>query len=252
MREVFKAFLTTRTVAALSAALLIGGCGGGGDSGGSTVTPTPGTPTPGFTEVEPALTADNLRLFGELDTSVGASVGFVVLSNDSQSLDTIDWQQTSGPAVDLLAAHTQAVGFDIPAAGTYEFTVTTTTNGQQRSLNFTLNAEASTEDNQANIRLDHMATERGRVSLRVDSPTAKIITDAQWEQLAGPEAEDIVYQEDSTGGPLQSAFFAAPEVTQDEVMEFSVTLTFDDGTTATDTVLVGINDAPVDSNGIFT
>ena len=145
MREVFKAFLTTRTVAALSAALLIGGCGGG-DSGGSTVTPTPGTPTPGFTEVEPALTADNLRLFGELDTSVGASVGFVVLSNDSQSLDTIDWQQTSGPAVDLLAAHTQAVGFDIPAAGSYEFTVTTTTtNGQQRSLNFSLNAEATTE-----------------------------------------------------------------------------------------------------------
>ena len=253
MREVFKAFLTTRTVAALSAALLIGGCGGGGDSGGSTVTPTPGTPTPGFTEVEPALTADNLHLFGELDASVGASVGFVVLSNDSQSLDTIDWQQTSGPAVDLLAAHTQAVGFDIPAAGSYEFTVTTTTtNGQQRSLNFSLNAEATTEDNQANIRLDHMATERGRVSLRVDSPTAKIITDAQWEQLAGPEAEDIVYQEDSTGGPLQSAFFAAPEVTKDEVMEFSVTLTFDDGTTASDTVLVGINDAPLSSSGIFT
>ncbi|MEC9261045.1 MAG: hypothetical protein VYD53_06890, partial [Pseudomonadota bacterium] len=254
MREVFKAFLTTRTAAALSAALLLGGCGGGGgDSGGSTVTPSPGTPTPGFTEVEPALTADSLRLFGELDASVGASVGFVVLSNDSQPLDTIDWQQTSGPAVDLLAAHTQAVGFDIPAAGTYEFTVmTTTTNGQQRSLNFTLNAEATTEDNQANIRLDHMATERGRVSLRVDSPTAKIITDAQWEQLAGPEAEDIVYQEDSTGGPLQSAFFAAPEVTQDEVMEFQVTLTFDDGATASDTVLVGINDAPVSSNGIFT
>ena len=249
MREVFKAFLITRTAAALSAALLFGGCGGGSNI----VTPTPGTPTLGFTEVEPALTADNLRLFGELEANVGASVGFVVLSNDSQSLDTIDWQQTSGPAVDLLAAHTQAVGFDIPAAGSYEFTVTTTTtNGQQRSLNFSLNAEATTEDNQANIRLDHMATERGRVSLRVDSPTAKIITDAQWEQLAGPEAEDIVYQEDSTGGPLQSAFFAAPEVTQDEVMEFSVTLTFDDGTTATDTVLVGINDAPVDSNGIFT
>ena len=90
MREVFKAFLITRTAAALSAALLFGGCGGGSNI----VTPTPGTPTPGFTEVEPALTADNLRLFGELDTSVGASVGFVVLSNDSQSLDTIDWQQT--------------------------------------------------------------------------------------------------------------------------------------------------------------
>ena len=253
MREVFKAFLATRTAAALSAALLIGGCGGGGDSGGSTVTPTLGTPAPGFTEVAPALTVDNLRLFGDLNASVNASVGFVVLSNDSQTLDTIDWQQTSGPAVDLLAAHTQAVGFDIPATGTYEFTVTaTTTSGEQRALSFTLTAVASGAENQANIRLDHMATERGRVSLRVDSPTAKIITDAQWEQLAGPQAEEIVYQEDSTGGPLQSAFFAAPEVSEDQVMEFAVTLTFDDGTTASDTVLVGINDATISSNGIFT
>lgn len=250
MREVFKAFVKAPVVVAISTAILLGGCGGGG--GDSTVSP-PGTPSPGYTDAVPVMTSNNLALYGDLNTTAQSSVGFVLLSNDTQTISTVSWQQISGPQVDLLAAHTQAIGFDVPAAGTYEFSVTaTTTSGQQRSLSFSLTATANTDENQANIRLDHMATERGRVSLRVDSPTAKIITSAAWEQLAGPVAEDIVYQEDTTGGPMQSAFFAAPQVSADAVMEFAVTLTFDDGTTARDTVLVGINDAAVNNSGIFT
>ncbi|OFI35386.1 hypothetical protein BFC17_17290 [Alteromonas lipolytica] len=199
------------------------------------------------------MAADGLQLFGELNAEVFSASGFVVLSADNDPLATVEWQQLSGPPLHLLAAHTQAIGFDLPASGQYELAIlATTASGAQRQLRFTLEALASSDENRAAIRLDHMATERGRVSLRVDSDTSKIITDIVWEQLAGPTVNDIEYQADVTAGPLHSAFFAAPEVDSDEVMVFAATLTFDDGATASDKVYVGINDAPTDRRGIFT
>lgn len=223
------------------------GCGGGTSGDQSTIASTDYTP------VEPVFSENELDLYGTLTASTNDSVGFVILAQDDADITSVDWQQLSGPEVSILAAHTQAIGFDAVQAGDYEFSVNVSmASGIERSLTFILAVSESTELNKANIRLDHMATERGRVSLRVDSSSGKIITNASWVQTGGPEPASVTYQEDSTGGPMQSAFFDAPLVNEDSVMAFEVTLTFDDGSEATDNVFVGINDTPINNNGIFT
>ncbi|NVK57391.1 MAG: hypothetical protein HWE26_17440 [Alteromonadaceae bacterium] len=246
MRAFYQAVITTVVVTLLCAC---GGSGGNSSNTGGETVPPPSEQD----QLVPILTGDNLALYGQLSATSGESVGLVVLSADNNPLTTVNWQQQSGPQVEILAAHTQAIGFDIPTPGSYEFTVNAITNdGQQREMSFTLIASDDAPSEVANVRLDHMATERGRVSLRVDSPTPKIITAVNWQQTAGPAAQAVTQQGDSGNGPLQNLFFTAPLVSRDTVLEFAVTLQFDDGSEATDKVLVGVNDTAIDDNGIFT
>ncbi|MEC7470358.1 MAG: hypothetical protein VYC51_10960, partial [Pseudomonadota bacterium] len=249
MRQVFKAFVTTSVTLAFTVGLAA--CGGSGDS--NSPTNSPGNSNPDFTRLSPALTEDGLAIYGDLSVDVNTSAGFVVLADNGASLTDIAWQQTAGPTVTLLSSQSQAIGFDVPEAGDYSFTVTATTStGDTRSASVSLTANGNSTDDIVNLRLDHMATERGRISIRVDSPANKIITATQWTQLAGPEPDEITYQEDSTNGPFRSAFMEAPEVSRDEVMAFRVTATFDDGATASDDVLIGVKEASIANNGIFT
>lgn len=249
MRQVFKALVTTSVTLAFTVGLAA--CGGSGDS--NSTPNSPGNSNPDFTRLSPALTEDGLAIYGDLSVDVNTSAGFVVLADNGASLTNIAWQQTTGPSVTLLSSQSQAIGFDVPEAGDYSFTVTATTSaGDTRSASVSLTANDNSTDDIVNLRLDHMATERGRISIRIDSPANKIITATQWTQLAGPEPDEITYQEDSTNGPFRSAFMEAPEVSRDEVMAFRVTATFDDGATASDDVLIGVKEASIANNGIFT
>lgn len=226
---------------------LLVGCGGDSDDY------VQAAPQTDFEAVSPIFSSDQLTLYGELTAEVGDSVGFVVIAQDGSPISEIQWQQTSGPELIILAGHTQAIGFDLLTAGSYAFTVNAITNTQQaRSLSFSLDVAPRSDVQSANIRLDHMATERGRVSLRVDTNAEKIITQAQWLQTGGPVPDEITYQEDSDGSALQNIFFTAPEISQDTVMAFEVTLTFDDSSQAKDSVLVGVKHADINASSFFT
>ncbi len=248
MRQVFKALLTTSAIITLTTGLV--GCGG---NGSSTAPGTPGNSSQDFIRLTPSVQEDGLSIYGDVMVDVNTSAGFVVLANNGQSLTQVQWQQTSGPTVTILADQSQAIGFDVTETGDYTFTVTATTaSGNTRTASVSLTTSDNSTNDIVNLRLDHMATERGRISIRVDSPANKIITETQWSQLGGPEPASITYQEDRTNGPFRSAFMEAPEVSRDEVMAFRVNVTFDDGSSASDDVLIGVKDAPIVSNAIFT
>lgn len=237
-----KLILVTFIGAALS------GCGG---SGGDSTSPTPPTQTPSYSSATPAITESNLALYGDVSAEAGQSVGFAVTSVDGQAISQSSWQQLSGTAVDLLASHTQAVGFDVPEAGTYQFEYTATfADGTSQTVSFDMTAQASQSD-QANIRLDHSATELGRVSLRVDSDASKAITSISWNQAFGPEPDEITYSTDTTNGPEYSMYFDAPSVSEDEILVFSATITYSDGTQASDDAYVVVKDTTFASNGYF-
>ncbi|WP_100657251.1 PKD domain-containing protein [Alteromonas flava] len=231
--------------------ITLSGCGGGSDGGGpspTTPAPPPPTPVPDDTPATPSLEANGLSLYGDLTANVGESVGFAITTDDNTSIRSVEWEQVNGPTtIDLLASHTQAIGFDLATAGEYAFTVQAiTSSGQTRNLDFTLQV-GNNAGTMANIRLDHAATERGRVSLRVDGVDGKTITAVTWDQVAGPAAQNVVIDADN----LNYVFFDAPAVTTDRVIVYSATVTYDDQTTGTDTALVAITNDTINESGFF-
>jgi hypothetical protein len=202
-------------------------------------------------KIAPIMTTDGLELYGEVDAIVGQSIGYAVRLADLSAIRQVQWRQTSGPEVNILAAHTQTIGFDVVSAGTYSFSIEATdTTGDDHSLSFSLTVTDSITDI-VNIRLDHTATELGRVSLRVDSSVNKVMTDVNWLQLGGTDADDLELQGDSDDSALQSLFFTAPSVDSDEILQFQALVTFDDGTTAVDTALVLVKNATINTSAYF-
>ncbi len=232
-------------------AIALTGCGGSSDGSGpapNTPTPPPPTPVPDDTPATPILETDGLSLFGVTNSALSESVGFAVTTSDDVGIATVEWSQIAGPAtVQILAAHTQAIGFDAKQAGEYQFTVTvTTTSGSTRTADFSLIVDGTTEAT-ANIRLDHAATERGRVSLRVDAAPGKTIETVEWEQITGPEAQNVVINDDN----INFVFFDAPAVSEDRIIEYQATIIYTDQTTGVDTALVAVVDDNINESGYF-
>jgi len=242
----------------LSTLVLLQACGGGGSGGSEPTAPVqpPTSPSPAPVPNTVSLTENGLHLHGDLGALVGESVGFAVTTDDQLEIQAVQWQQTSGPDVALLAAHTQVIGFDTVESGLYEFTVTATLgNNTERQLRFSLEV-ADTDSVLANIRLDHSATELGRVSLRVDTTTDKTVESISWSLLDGPAGSNIRTQSDEDEAFDQtrpeSLFFDAPAVNNDTVIQYQAQVTFTDGSSATDTALVLVDNININQNAFFT
>ena len=103
----------------------------------------------------------------------------------------IKWTKTSGPDVELIADHTNVIGFTPKVVGTYSFSVDAracssvqdNSCGSVSSANLSFNVDNQSPN--ASIRLDHTAVERGRVSFRVDPLNGKTIQSVAWEQAVG-------------------------------------------------------------------
>lgn len=230
-------------------ALTVQGCGGG--SGSSTPSPTPSpspvptpVPTPDNDPVEPLKTVDGISYFGVSEAIQGQSVSFGVKAENGEGLRTVSWSQTAGPEVTILAPDTQMIGFDAVDFGDYTFDVTVqTTSGQTVTETIELTV-IDTLPAQANVRLDHTASETAKVSLRVDGIDGKVIDSINWQQVAGPGVNNLEIQENLL-------FFDAPSVNQDTVVEFQATVSFVDGTSATDNGLVLIKNVEIEEDGYF-
>lgn len=244
-------FRFTSWLGAIGVTLVLSACGGSGSGGGpaspSPIPPSP-TPVPDESPATPLTTSNGLELFGQSEAQTNASVGFAIRSSSGNGLNNIIWEQISGPeTVTFLASHTQAIGFDVATAGDYQLRVTANeVNGSQRTLEFTFQVSES-DTATANIRLDHSATERGRASLKVDTSETLDISSIEWEQIAGPLAQNVTIDEDSPS----YVFFDAPAVTRDSLIVYQATVTFSDQSTATDTAFVMVKDDAINDEAYF-
>lgn len=227
--------------------LSLSACGG---SSGTSPSPNP-SPSPQPPSSLPDVTAkvdgNGYKLYYSDSFFVGQSTSIAATSASSSGFNNIEWLQTAGPSVELLAAHTQVISFDIPSAGSYSFTLRAS-NSSNNSINETVTFDAiDGGDDYANIRLDHAAVEQSKVSLRVgssESADAKAINSVIWQQIAGTEVLNTV--EDA-----QYLFFDAPNVAQDTVLEFSARINYSDGTSSSDNSYVLIKNTEINTTGYF-
>ncbi len=242
----------TSWVGVIGATFLLAACGGSSDGGSGPAAPAPQppppTPVPDDSPATPLTTSNGLELYGQAEASLNESVGFAIRAASNASLSNVRWEQVSGPSsLVILANHTQAIGFDATVAGEYQLRVTANeANGTQRSLDFSLQVNQS-DGVGANIRLDHTATERGRASLKVDVPADREVSTIEWEQIAGPDAQNVTIDEDSPS----YVFFDAPSVNTDSVIVYQASITFTDQTTASDTALVMVKEDPINDDAYF-
>lgn len=220
-----------------------GGSSNDGQTSGRAELP-PAVITESVGELDPIMTFGNIELFGDSEFITNGSYGFALTTNDNSQITAVNWQQISGPELIVLATNSQTIGFDALQAGNYTFQadVTTNTGTQQITHQFAVQQSDLTV---ANLRLDHTVTERGKVSLRVDSFNNNISTATViWKQVAGPAVLDLQTQENR-------AFFIAPAVESDKIIQFETTVTFADGSTSIDKSIVTINDAEIIDTAYF-
>lgn len=220
-----------------------GGSSNDGQTSGRAELP-PAVITESVGELDPIMTFGNIELFGDSEFITNGSYGFALTTNDNSQITAVNWQQISGPELIVLATNSQTIGFDALQAGNYtlQADVTTNTGTQQITHQFAVQQSDLTV---ANLRLDHTVTERGKVSLRVDSFNNNISTATViWKQVAGPAVLDLQTQENR-------AFFIAPAVESDKIIQFETTVTFADGSTSIDKSIVTINDAEIIDTAYF-
>ncbi|MDG1814735.1 MAG: hypothetical protein P8H22_01385 [Glaciecola sp.] len=236
----------------LATILTLAGCGGGGSGNNATNSPTsPSIPTTNNSDPINKISSNNgFDFYGDTQGTVGQNVGLGIHHPTAAKLIDIKWTQTSGPDVELIADHTNVIGFTPKVVGTYSFSVDAracssvqdNSCGSVSSANLSFNVDNQSPN--ASIRLDHTAVERGRVSFRVDPLNGKTIQSVAWEQAVGinsVQAIDVEEQENRI-------FFDAPEVSQDSILKFTATVTFSDNTQSSDDVYLGVRNTEIDDD----
>lgn len=210
--------------------MFVAACGGGGSSDGG------GNP-PADYDISIIGPADDTALAGE-------SVGLVLRAPETE-ITNISWQQTSGPAITFLGANRKVIGFDVPAAGTYNFSVNfRDSSGAARSANYSFSA---TDGSQVfiNARLDHEANSQAKMSLVAYDNFPGTISSIGWEQTSGPSVT-------LTDTDQLAIFFTAPIVTADTLLQFRVSANDDQGNQGSDVVNILLEPETINPNSFFT
>ncbi|MEW9796982.1 hypothetical protein [Alteromonas sp. CYL-A6] len=214
------------------------GCGGGGN-GGSPSTPTTDTP--------PDNNSFSITIYGDEDVVVGDVVELAVTADNGVSLDTVSWQ-SEDPAIELLAAHTQVIGFDATAPGNYPVSVSVTdASGNTTEASVTVRVTQGSAPS-VRVRIGREASELGRVTLYADVTDYDTVSDIRWEQVSGPAILNLSYDD---GSPSHSVYFQAPEVNQDSMVTMRATVTFSDGSTASDDSMVVVRNIDYATNAFM-
>jgi hypothetical protein len=170
------------------------------------------------------------------------------------------WTQTGGPALDpasnLLAAKSQAIGFEPPAAGTYTFRVDFRDAADTPQLaDITVTAGAAGAGSRVIARTDQAVRMGGSVSIRAWPLLAggDSVVSYRWVQLEGPPVVMETASINTAAGLTGRALFRAPAVTQDTLLRFRVTLTTSAGSDSDDVWVLVENhaQAPAQSEYVF-
>lgn len=235
-----------RAVVSALALGLISACGGGG--GGSSAAPSdpPSSPPPPTSRSAaiPSFDSTNFAIFSDNAALSGQSVSLALAAKNGLQVESIQWAQTAGPEVAILAERSQVIGFDAIAVGDYTFSLSAQLSNGERIEDDVELTVTEPEQAVANVRLDHAVSERGKVSLRVDGQAGKTISTISWEQSSGPDVSNQALQDNFL-------FFDAPTVTRDTVVEFVATVRYTDGSEAADLGRVVIKNVDINDAGYF-
>lgn len=224
--------------------ITLSACGGSGSSESSRPNLPPTSPAPSTGDLDPLFDFTNVEVYGDLEVQAGSAAGFAVIPKAQAQIASIRWEQTSGPALAILAANSQTVGFDVPQSGNYTLSVSVQMLGETQTNTYNVDFSADNGPPRASARLDHTATELSKVSLHVGIPENQTIESVTWTQLAGPQAQNVE-KEDAY------LFFNAPSVLADSVLLYRAEVNYTDGTSESDEVLVTVKNVSFDTSGLF-
>lgn len=216
---------------AVLAAWVVLACGG--DGGGEDTAP----PTPSACDMPGTVVA---RL-AKAPAAAGQPGGAAIASCAGAITEPL-WTQTAGPAVELLAARSQAIAFETPAAGRYAFRVDFRDGSRTaRSEDFAFEVSPAIGAGAGGggggvamaLRLSHAVRMGGAVSVRAwpAPPPGDTVAAIAWVQTEGP-AVTLDTRD------MYVAHFVAPQVARDSAIRLRATLTTGSGRTASDEVLV--------------
>jgi hypothetical protein len=188
--------------------------------------------TPG-TAITCTSPGDAFTPFASALVAVGKAAGAIV-AGCSGPLAEVVWTQTGGPPVTLMSDRTQAIGFEPPQPGTYEFTVTfQDAQGAAQSAPVSIVAAGASAGSRIVARVDQAVRQGGDVSIRAWPTLAAgdAVQSIAWAQLEGPP---LVLD---TSDPSR-ILFTAPDVARDTLLRFRVTMRTTSGVTDSDDALV--------------
>ncbi|HCD15298.1 MULTISPECIES: hypothetical protein [Shewanella] len=196
----------------LSCTLLLTACGGGGNDDSGDLIPPVVTPPPALSRCEQQSEFNNQTTASGLvfklqshylagqQSSVIATLGTL---NSRNML--FQWQQLSGPSVDIAINDSPVLAFVPPESGDYRFQLNVS--GNDLSLQETVSLTVAV-GNGLNIRQDHQVVEGNNVSVRLDRVNGAAANNINWCIAAGPELNlDL--------SNLERPLFVAPGVSQD-------------------------------------
>lgn len=165
------------------------------------------------------------------------------------TVSQINWEQTAGEPVLILAKTSKVISVTPMLAGDYSFSVSFILNdGSEQTLNKSITV--NDDYNQLTTRLSHVALAGNKVSLRSQLPETININTLVWQQIGGPS---VTLTTDSSDGELV-IFFDAPQVDFDTIVTFEASTTDSDSNTIyRDQVAVLIEPAAsIESNAYFS
>ena len=170
----------------------------------------------------------------------------LILFYPNDKLSKINWLQTAGENITLLAKNTKVIAFTPNTPGDYSFMVSFSVNGgasQTLSQSITISETA----NKIAARLSHAVLSDNKVSLRTTLSASIVASTLQWRQVSGPQ---VNFSEPNTQGNL-TVYFNAPQVNKDTLLNFEVSAS-DGEKTFTDHVAILVEPAPaIASNAYF-
>ena len=132
----------------------------------------------------------------------------------------INWEQTAGESVLLLAKTSKVVSFTPTLAGNYSFSVSFKLNdGVEQTLEKSITV--NDEHHKLTTRLSHEALSGNKVSFRSQLPSTINTNTLKWRQINGP---NITLSSENSDGEL-ALYFDAPQVEFDTIISFEASAT---------------------------
>jgi hypothetical protein len=217
---------------------LLTACGGGSGNEPAAVTPVTPTLPPVTTcgtntQLRTVSTGTDISFQLEANYQVGQSASIIakLLNRPSSAVD-FNWQQTSGPSLELASKNSPVLPFELTNSGSYEFTLSITDKGaNQPSSSALVLIDVNPEQGvQLQVNQDHQVVSGNDVSLRIARKNNQALGNITWCQVSGPTVSlDLTDKE----RPL----FKAPTVASDSLIHLIARGDFS-GETLTDDVYI--------------